>query len=376
MASREELLVALRQVVEPRSYNCNELQSCLELHESVLQQIHQLNASSTVADFDKLIVTFITSYCRGLNALPDCAQIDLLEDVMVRTGALGPFVGLSPKGDYLIGLPTNSEVVCDTLSELCRAVAASLVCVYRYLNFAQAAEDFPSEDSALLFINIVLRTLKTDVIVQKLNEQLEEMQAEVTCDHVRWLMHFVRANLLGALAQVFLAVNDTEKFREYLVAQQQDYLCCIKVLPNSPLGYVHYSKLCLQFQQTKAAYLFASKGLTVANKVNSDLYAAKLCYLTIVAAGLGGKGEYFTRKEVQDLNAQAVEQIEKLKSWMPEWHDLTEFLAPDDNISKEKVLPLCLESAPESIAALELVYTTRPLQMLPPGALVAGVGEQ
>ncbi len=161
-------------------------------------------------------------------------------------------------------------------------------------------DSLPSDDSALLFASMAIRSCQSELAVEAIEAQIKEAAAfdlkapsppsssppsdptapkdpppssspaapaasstppgtlpdfaslsEFGVAEIRWLMHFIRAHLSQYFAAVKFVVGDSAGHKESLVAAQQDKLCLLKLVPNNLSSYVWYCRSCLQFQQTK-----------------------------------------------------------------------------------------------------------------------------
>lgn len=78
-----------------------------------------------------------------------------------------------------------------------------------------------------------------------------------------------------------------------------------------------YCRACLQFQQTKAAYIFSSKGIIVAEKLRDDAHKAQLLLINATAAAMGGSGPTFSYSAASRAVAAAVEAVQRCLLWLP-----------------------------------------------------------
>ncbi len=78
---------------------------------------------------------FTLLHCRvtaGISGTPAIVSQDLLEDQLVASSIVGPFVHAGANGNAQFGVPTNvtPDLLCDNISELLRMAAAALLTLF------------------------------------------------------------------------------------------------------------------------------------------------------------------------------------------------------------------------------------------------------
>ena len=162
---------------------------------------------------------------------------------------------------------------------------------------------------------------------------------------------------------------------------QTDRLCLLKLAPSNLAAYVLYSRSCLQFQQFKAAYVFSSKGITVAEKLNDDAHLAQLLLINATSAALGGsstEGQFSFTSAVKSYQA-ANEARDKCFQWLPSdnFRELLE-LEPELSIIGIKVIAASNQAGTQVevegegeifLPCLKSHYATKEPSSVPPGAV-------
>eukprot|EP00955_Chlamydomonas_euryale_P023664 249832-Chlamydomonas_euryale.AAC.6 len=187
---------------------------------------------------------------------------------------------------------------------------------------------------------------------------------------LRWLMHWLRAELSTHFGNVRFLLGDRVGHKGSLVAAQQDKLCLLKLAPGNLVAYVLYCRACLAFQQMKAAHVFATKGLVVADALRDDAHRAQLLLVRATAAVLGGGGPTWRASEARRALSDALSAREHCTGWMPEkFHALVD-LNPEQRIVTE-VLEQAAASADDNadLPVLDLLYALPEPSSLPPGAV-------
>ncbi|GIL77717.1 hypothetical protein Vretimale_6749 [Volvox reticuliferus] len=414
--SPEEVLKQLEDVPEDnRTFSSTSfLQALTSQRETwtAIKALKQNEENATLADFDRVILFFLKNIYNLVSGLPGALMFDAMEDLMANSGILTPFVRRMVKIDESValelGLPSKDDALCDNQQELIRVAATAIVCFYHYTNYPAHPDVFPSDDATLLFTSLALDSCRDRAASETLSAQLAEQGAGVmSLGEIRWLMHYIRGQLLGLTGAVFLGLGDKEKHKQHLLAQQADFLGLIKAVPENPAGYGYYVRTCLQFQQLSAAGLFAAKGAVVAAKHNSPFYGAQLAAQRAIVLAFAGGGtsstgstsgevsmaakaaavrlgaaaaepapaesvSLFRAGELRALVTQAREGLGKERAGLPEvYGDLVVLDPVDSKLLDERFGPM-LQDVPdegEILALTDLLYPTLAPTALPRGAV-------
>ncbi|EFJ52768.1 hypothetical protein VOLCADRAFT_102743 [Volvox carteri f. nagariensis] len=427
--SPEEVLKQLSDIPEDkRTFSATKFLQALTCQRETIVAMNALGQNPdnvSLQQLNQVILLFLKNVYNLVSGLPGALMFDALEDLVARRGVMAPFINGMDKADETVvlelGLPSK-EALCDSYDELIRIAGAAVVCFYHYTNYPAHPAYFPSDDATLLFTSLALRSCQDGGAAEALGKQLAEAGGGVmSLGEIRWLMHYVRAQLSGLGGAVFLSIGDRESYKQQLVAQQADFLGLIKAVPENPAGYSYYVRTCLQFQQMSAAGLFAAKGSIVAAKHRATFYVAQLAAQRAIAlafggggggaaAGAGGAGEVSAAakaavakaaaaaaaadggyaaaaaapaaaaaaalvrvRELRALMAEAREGLDTELSQLPEVYSELIALDPvDSKLLDEQLGPMVQGEVPdegEVLALVDQLYPTRPPAALPRGAV-------
>uniref|UniRef100_A0A7S3VJ40 Uncharacterized protein n=1 Tax=Dunaliella tertiolecta TaxID=3047 RepID=A0A7S3VJ40_DUNTE len=349
---------------------------------------------TTLDEADVACCNYLKSAFLSLSVLPGVLRYSQLELSIIKSGLFEPFISdidLESK-ELELGLPTNENAVCDSLSEVVRVAGAAFCTFWHYLNFRQSETMMPSDDASLFFTTLCLKSLSDTSVAESFDKRLDELGVSgFSAAKCKWLMCWVRAQLSGWFASIQYLLGD-EKCDSSLEAKQHDHLSLVKHVPDCPLGFVLYARSCLGFQQHRTANIFADKGVLVADRVQDELSKAQLLLIRSVARLMGGAGDHYVPSELAQSMVEASKLVEGIKEWLPApYHDLLS-LHPEVEVLRQRVLgleareeeeasaggvpPLSEEElraaanvSTDSVPVPEAVYTTPPPSSLPIGAL-------
>ncbi|KAG2500312.1 hypothetical protein HYH03_001888 [Edaphochlamys debaryana] len=425
--SPDEVLAELLAVPEDKlSFSSACFKTSLQAQKEIIMRMkaaQEAGAATTLTDLSTIVSLFLKNMYNLASALPGSLQFDGLEDLMARSGLLMPFITGMRKTEHSIvlemGIPSE-ERLCDTHEELIRIAATGVVTFYHYTNYPASPDMFPSDDATLLFTTLALKSCTHQATAEAMDEQLAAAGGIVTVAQIRWLMHYIRAQLSGLSGAVYFHMGDRQRHQQQLAAQQADFLGLIKAAPGNPAGYPYYVRTCLQFQQLSAASLFAAKGAAVAVKAGAAFYRAQLQAQRAIALAYAGGGTSSTgggsaaaagtvgdvsaaakaaaakisgsapdpaagpvislvrAGEIRSLVEGAREGAEAERTTLPEvYQTLANLDLIDVKIMAEK-LDSMIKGVPdqgEVPALIDQLYPTRAPDALPRGALTVGGGE-
>ncbi|MEW5297676.1 MAG: hypothetical protein WDW36_000867 [Sanguina aurantia] len=252
-----------------------------------------------ISDTDAVLLAFLKSYYCTVSALPATLRWDALESAVAASRLVLPFVeDFSPEtGALSLGVPSNGDALADTVSELVRVAAAAVICRFHFHHHPSPPESHPSDEALLIFTSIGVRSCTEKANAVALTQQLEALQSRLpgggdessmSLPEIRWLMHYLRAEVLATYAQVQQLLDDQPRLQETLAARRGECLSLIKSVPSNPLGYILLCRSCLQLNQPQAALLFADKALTFCARLHAHHAVAQLQLIRATALALGG----------------------------------------------------------------------------------------
>lgn len=318
-----------------------------------------------------------------------------------------------------IGFPTT-EALAQNISELLRLGGAAVVSYNEYLSRPTRPGVIPMDEASLLFSTIAIRSMSGEANVQGFNTQMKEARASIKIndpleakgdlspvdevdlsqamsaaslnseassfdsfgvDEIRYLMHWIRAELSLYFADVNYILGSPQGHQGHMQVAQTDRLVLLKLAPSNLSAYVLYSRSCLQFQQFKAAFVFSSKGITVAEKLRDDSHLAQLLLINATSVVLGGgpgpEGQFNYTAVVKSYQA-AMDARDKCVAWLPgdSYKELLE-LEPELSIITVKVITALSEQAAAIdngnrevlMPCLKSHYATKEPSSVPPGAV-------
>lgn len=80
-----------------------------------------------------------------------------------------------PSTGARFGVPSNTDVLCDNVSELLRMAAAAIISLYAYLNFPQGPEDLPADEVALTFATVAIHSCAEPSNAATIDKQVQEL---------------------------------------------------------------------------------------------------------------------------------------------------------------------------------------------------------
>lgn len=346
-----------------------------------------------------LKVSSLPSFSRGQLPLGKLLAMANLLDPFIERG--NPEEGSGGLPTLAIGFPSNPDAHADSLPELVRMAGAAIFTYDDYLTRPCQPGSIPKDEAALLFSSIAIRSCLDPTVAATMDRQAEAArtalsiatatsaaQAEAKAagaargddeatiaaalsaisvplpvpppspnlttieglleeatsfsqfgvSEIRWLMHWLRGELSTYFGEVQYIVGNKKGCEGHLVASQQDKLCLLKLVPGNLASYVMYCRSCLQFQQTKAAYIFSSKGIVVAEKLRDDAHKAQLLLINATAAALGGSGPTFSYSAAGRALMASVESKERCLVWLSKEHQDRLDLDPELSIVEQKVV--------------------------------------
>eukprot|EP01025_Chloroclados_australasicus_P056210 TRINITY_DN6912_c0_g1_i5.p1 TRINITY_DN6912_c0_g1~~TRINITY_DN6912_c0_g1_i5.p1 ORF type:complete len:432 (-),score=31.93 TRINITY_DN6912_c0_g1_i5:287-1534(-) len=312
------------QVSYLESHNCEckdfeNLLSCRKTQLEVMDYfLHARNTQTeTVEQQNEIILKFLGSYLLGLQNIDSQALDVLLEDLLIESGMLEPFIG--PGGKVGVPSQVDDETVCDNMMELIRACGAAVVSVYLYANVQQKHGTFPPDHVASMFLALSLNTFQRESIVAQIDTEIQDSKGTFQCKDLQWLMKWCQADLAGRVATVYGTLGDDKLMSANRNTRQRSLLHLLKILPNCPTGYSLYCKSCLQNKQFEAGLLFANKGLEGAVAQRNKYEESLLLYLIILClvAG-GGKDGKWQKLQVKQFIQRAKSARETVQAYLPE----------------------------------------------------------
>ncbi|GAX77618.1 hypothetical protein CEUSTIGMA_g5062.t1 [Chlamydomonas eustigma] len=438
----EEVLSKFSQLNHEASFSARMLRGSYEAQRDIVNSIKSLHERPTLTmkDADSIILTWLHCCYLHVSSLPSFSTGTIpLAPLVAATGLLQPFINIEA-GVLNIGTPSNTEETADNLSELLRLAGAALVTYHDYLSVTPPPGAPPRDEASLLYATMTIKSLNKPAgtpsikvmeamlveakeallhssVVESISvstvrglESIEKEPESQNSDPVgssgssvtrseveavahissfglselRWLMHWLRSQLSRHFAAVRQILGDEEGHSSNMVAAQQDQLCMLKLVPGSPASFVLYCRACLEFQQYKAAHIFAGKGLTVSHALKDDSHLATLLVIHATAAALGGGGPNFNSAEVKDAYVTALNLKQDTMSWLPGvYKDLNPVtLEPECSFLQEHVLKksggggeLCVDDE-ILLPALQMLYPVPEATSVPPGAVVLQEGEE
>ncbi|GBF93521.1 hypothetical protein Rsub_06654 [Raphidocelis subcapitata] len=381
-----------------------------------------------VADQDRLLLTYLAAYFKGICATPNIINGDMMEHAIAASGLALPFAGPSGAGGAAqFGVPTNvtPDVLCDSASELARMAAAALLALFVYLNFKRGPNDLPSDEAVLVFATIAINSTANAANAEAVDKQIGELGAPggISCAQIRWLMHFVRQMVMNQMGAVCHLLGNKTRHAECVVAAQHDHRAMVRALPDHALGYSLWARSAMGLQQAGVAAAVLARGLEAARAARDDAWEAAMCYQLAVAKILGGgaaaapaggaagaggaaaaaaAGEgaaeaaegaaeeaapapprLFDASEILALRAAGDAAAASVEAWWPAaWAESRPAGEPDRGVLTEKLIPMAEERSGLRVAEGEklpvldnVLYVTRAPSTVPPGAMDAlGVG--
>lgn len=407
----QEIMQHLDSIKTP-SYTASMLRAGYTSQKEIMTWMQALGtkAEITITEIDGLILRWLHSCYLHISSLPAFSKNRLpLATLIAVSNLLSPFVKRSEENHeenqlplLEIGFPTK-DASADSLSELLRLVGAAICCYNEYLSRTCKEGTIPMDEAALLFSTLAIRSCLDEKNAIAFAAQIEEARTtfvkpkissgdDITdalstmslmheassfdnfqLDEIRFLMHWLRSELCYYFSDVQYILGNKQGHQGHMEAAQQDRLCLLKLSPSNLSAYVLYARSCLQFQQHKAAFIFSSKGITVAQKLQDDAHLAQLYLINATAAALGGSGETFSLTHVIHAHSTALTLRDQCLSWLPlEYHELLE-LEPELTIVSDKVIANLSGSANEKgevlVPYLRAHYAISEPKSVPPGAV-------
>mmetsp|Transcript_12999 Transcript_12999/g.23119 ORF Transcript_12999/g.23119 Transcript_12999/m.23119 type:complete len:441 (-) Transcript_12999:620-1942(-) len=349
-------------------FSSQNLKQSIELQREVLKTLRRFRTepeSVTLVGADVLLLQFLKNVYHLVSSLPGTLRFDALEDTIAKSELARPFLGnMAADGSLEVGYPSEENALCDTVGELVRVAAAAVICYYHYTNFPGNTDSIGSDEGCLIFASLALRSItgpSRAATVSSVEAELASLSDDsiMTLNEIAWLMHFFRGTLLGLYAKVHAHMGKPTDQRDSLIAQQSDFLSLVKRAPENPMGYSLYARACLQFQQHKAAYVFATKGVVIAEHHRAQWHRAQLLCEQAVALALGGgpspadsdapTGEAWRTADATAMTQQALAALKDELCQLPEvYHDLI-VLEPGPELIGKFLLPKAQEVVNKAI---------------------------
>ncbi|KAG1669966.1 hypothetical protein FOA52_016227 [Chlamydomonas sp. UWO 241] len=413
----EALIAALDALGDDVSYTATMLRASYKSQQSLFAWLSGLSDREEmgIAEVDAVLLQWLHTCYLYVSSVPGLSSGAVpLAPLIAFAGLLRPFIGVEGSR-LLVGLPSKEDEVAESLSELLRMAGAAVVTYQDYLSSPARARSVPSDDAALLFASMTIRSCQEETTREALDAEAvaaAQLALSLPCNNtgnaahgaadadaaqaslpkharlsgfgvpeIRWLMHWLRselschfASLSCHFASVRFIVGDRIGHKDSLVAAQADKLCLLKLVPSNLAAYTLYCRSCLQFQQTKLALLFATKGLQVADALRDDAHKAQLLLVRATAAALGGGGPTFSAKAVADAHTAALASQQACVAWMPEQIHVLLDLSPELTIIADKVLGEHVAAAAaagggDDVPCVDMIYTIPEPTSLPPGAV-------
>lgn len=159
----------------------------------------------------RILLTWLSAYYQGISGSQSIIHGDLLEAELTASGLVAPFVQPStplphegqaaedsiPSGSARFGVPTHTDVVCSSVSELVRMAAAALISLYVYLNFKQGPSDLPSDEVLLVYATIAIHSCADAENVAALDQQMQAIIDEDIKQHGQQSVWLAQGPQLG-----------------------------------------------------------------------------------------------------------------------------------------------------------------------------------
>lgn len=109
-----------------------------------------------------------------------------MQPEITASGMVAPFVqpvppqttadgSVTPSTGARFGVPSNSDVLCDNVSELVRMAAAAVISLYVYLNFRQGPGDLPADEVALTFATVAIHSCAAASNAAAIDQQIQSV---------------------------------------------------------------------------------------------------------------------------------------------------------------------------------------------------------
>lgn len=171
----QKVIAHLESLGNGASYTACMLRESYIAQRECLQWMHSLGSREqvTLAEMDAVLIRWLHACYCYISSVPGLGSASTpLVPIVALAGLLRPFIGVEDNR-LLVGLPSNAEATADSLSELVRVVGAALVCYHDYLNVpALPDRALASDDSALLFSTMAIRSCQNELGMEALKEQI------------------------------------------------------------------------------------------------------------------------------------------------------------------------------------------------------------